>query len=169
MAAAAIVLLVLTVVGGSATLLEITGWMTAMWAGFLLVLGPQVVPDPLRADLARLAVLRSYPLRGSAVVGAETAASTAVLTALQLGLIGLAWLAFWGSATDARLISVPKAQSTLSAKKLAYLNQPRRRRFAPMAATSSHFRGLRLKVTPSEKLTRSEPIRMGVKATFQYE
>jgi ABC-2 type transport system permease protein len=100
MAAAAIVLLVLTVVGGSATLLEITGWMTVMWAGFLLVLGPQWIRNDLRTDLARLAVLRSYPLRGSAVVGAETAASTAVLTALQLGLIGLAWLAFWGSATD---------------------------------------------------------------------
>jgi hypothetical protein len=40
--------------------------------------------------------LRSYPLRGKIVVGAETASSTVVLTAIQLGLIGIAYLAFWG-------------------------------------------------------------------------
>ena len=67
-----------------------------MWAGFLLVLGPQWVRNDLRTDLSRLALLRSYPLRGKTVVGAETAGSTAVLTALQLGLIGIAYLAFWG-------------------------------------------------------------------------
>ena len=82
--------------GGSTTLLEIVGWLAAMWAGFLLVLGPQWVRNDLRTDLARLALLRSYPLRGRTVVGAETAGSTAVLTALQLGLIGIAYLAFWG-------------------------------------------------------------------------
>jgi hypothetical protein len=67
-----------------------------MWAGFLLVLGPQWVRNDLRTDLSRLALLRSYPLRGKVVVGVETAGSTAVLTALQLGLIGIAYLAFWG-------------------------------------------------------------------------
>jgi ABC-2 type transport system permease protein len=100
MAAAAVVLLGLSVAGGSATLLEIVGWMTAMWAGFLFVLGPQWIRNDLRTDLARLAVLRSYPLRGTAVMGAETAGSTAVLTALQLGLVALAWLAFWGARMD---------------------------------------------------------------------
>jgi hypothetical protein len=100
MAAAAVVLLGLSAWGGSATLLEIAGWMAAMWAGFLFLLGPQWIRNDLRTDLARLALLRSYPIRGAAVVGAETAGSTAVLTALQLGLLVLAWLAFRGSGTN---------------------------------------------------------------------
>jgi len=95
-AAAALAVAVLSAAEGSTTLLEIVGWLAAMWAGFLLVLGPQWVRNDLRTDLSRLALLRSYPLRGETVVGAETAGSTAVLTALQLGLIGIAYLAFWG-------------------------------------------------------------------------
>jgi hypothetical protein len=94
--AAALAVAILSVAGGSGTLLEIVGWLAAMWAGFLLVLGPQWVRNDLRTDLSRLALLRSYPLRGKTVVAAETAGSTAVLTALQLGLAGIAYLAFWG-------------------------------------------------------------------------
>jgi hypothetical protein len=109
MGVAALVVLSLSLAGGSVTLLEVGGWMTAMWAGFLFVLGPQWIRNDLRTDLARLAVLRSYPLRGSAVVGAETAGSTAVLTALQLGLLMLAWLAFWGSATPEPSLTVRNA------------------------------------------------------------
>ena len=97
MMVAALVLLGLSLVGGNATLLELVGWMTATWAGFLFVLGPQWIRNDLRTDLARLSMLRSYPLRGAAVVGAETAGSTAILTALQLGLVLLAWIALWGS------------------------------------------------------------------------
>ena len=97
--AAALGILVLSLAGGSGTLLEIVGWLAAMWAGFLFVLGPQWIRNDLRTDLGRLAVLRSYPLRGAAVVGAETAGSTAVLSALQLGLLGVAYLAFWGAGT----------------------------------------------------------------------
>lgn len=96
---AAIAVLILAASGGAETLLEIAGWLTAMWAGFLFVLGPQWIRNDLRSDLGRLAVLRSYPLSGAAVVGAETAGSTAVLSALQLGLVGLAYLAFWGGDT----------------------------------------------------------------------
>jgi hypothetical protein len=94
--AAALAVVILSVAGGSGTLLEIVGWLAAMWAGFLLVLGPQWVRNDLRTDLSRLALLRSYPLRGKTVVAVETAGSTAVLTALQLGLAGIAYLAFWG-------------------------------------------------------------------------
>ena len=94
--AVALAVAVLSVGEGSTTVLEIVGWLAAMWATFLIVLGPQWVRNDLRADLSRLALLRSYPLRGTAVVGAETAGSTAVLTALQLGLAGIAYLAFWG-------------------------------------------------------------------------
>jgi ABC-2 type transport system permease protein len=91
---------VLSVGGSSATLLEIVGWLSAMWAGFLLVLGPQWIRNDLRTDLARLAVLRSYPLRGRTVVAAETAGSTTVLTCLQLGLLGLAYLALWAAGVE---------------------------------------------------------------------
>jgi len=96
LAAVAFAVVALSLGGGSTTVLEIVGWLAAMWAGFLLILGPQWVRNDLRTDLSRLALLRSYPLRGRTVVGAETAGSTAVLTALQLGLIGIAYLAFWG-------------------------------------------------------------------------
>ena len=95
--ATAVAVLVLSLWGEGTTLLEIVGWLAAMWAGFLLVLGPHWVRNDLRTDLSRLALLRSFPLRGQTVVGAETAGSTVVLTALQLGLIGIAYLAFWGS------------------------------------------------------------------------
>jgi hypothetical protein len=95
-AAAALAVVVLSIGERSTTLLEIVGWLAAMWAGFLFVLGPQWVRNDLRTDLSRLALLRSYPLRGRTVVAAETAGSTAVLTALQLGLVGIAYLAFWG-------------------------------------------------------------------------
>ncbi len=100
MAVAAVALVGLSLGDGNGTLLEIVGWMTVIWAGFLFVLGPQWIRNDLRTDLARLAVLRSYPLRGAAVVGAEAAGSTAVLTALQLGLVALGWIAFWGGGVD---------------------------------------------------------------------
>jgi hypothetical protein len=94
--AAALAVAFLSIVGGSESLLEIVAWLAAMWAGFLIVLGPQWIRNDLRSDLSRLAVLRSYPLRGRTVVGVETAGSTTVLTALELGLLGIAYLAFWG-------------------------------------------------------------------------
>jgi ABC-2 type transport system permease protein len=100
MAVAAMALVGLSLGDGNGTLLEVVGWMTVIWAGFLFVLGPQWIRNDLRTDLARLAVLRSYPLRGAAVVGAEAAGSTAVLTALQLGLVALGWIAFWGGGMD---------------------------------------------------------------------
>lgn len=98
--AVALAITLLSIGGTGATLLEIVGWLAAMWAGFLLVLGPQWVRNDLRTDLSKLALLRSYPLRGRTVVGAETAGSTAVLTALQLGLAGIAYLAFQGASVQ---------------------------------------------------------------------
>jgi hypothetical protein len=95
-AAAALVITALSIGGRSAPLLEIVGWLAAMWAGLLLVLGPQWVRNDLRSDLSRLAVLRSYPLRGRTVVAAEVAGSTTVLTTVELGLLVIAYLAFRG-------------------------------------------------------------------------
>jgi ABC-2 type transport system permease protein len=79
------------------TLAEIAGWLAACWAGLLVVIGPQWVRNDLRGDLLKLDLLRSYPLRGWSVVIAEAAASTLMLTAIQLGLLSIAYLAFLGN------------------------------------------------------------------------
>jgi len=76
----------------------VAGWLAATWAGLSVVIGPQWVRNDLRSDLLKLDLLRSYPLAGRAVLAAETAASTAVLTALQIGLLLVAWFAFLGNA-----------------------------------------------------------------------
>ena len=78
-------------------LAEIAGWFAAMWAGFLVVVGPQWIRSDLRGDLPKLELLRSYPLRGRSIVAAEVAASTVVLSALQLGVAAIAYLAFLGN------------------------------------------------------------------------
>jgi hypothetical protein len=54
--------LLLLWLGGRTTVLEVVGWLAAMWAGILLILGPQWVRNDLRTELSRLALLRSYPL-----------------------------------------------------------------------------------------------------------
>jgi hypothetical protein len=81
--------------GGSVA--DAAGWLAATWAGLSVVIGPQWVRNDLRSDLLKLDLLRSYPLAGRAVLAAETAASTAVLTALQLGLLLVAYFAFLGN------------------------------------------------------------------------
>jgi putative ABC exporter len=81
----------------SGSMAEVAGWLATTWAGLSIVIGPQWVRNDLRSDLLKLDLLRSYPLAGRAVVAAETAASTAVLTALQVGLLVVAYLAFLGN------------------------------------------------------------------------
>jgi ABC-2 type transport system permease protein len=79
------------------TLAEIAGWLAVFWAGVMVVTGPQYVRNDLRGDLLKLDLLRSYPIRGWSVVLAEAAASTLMLTAIQLGLLGIGYLAFLGN------------------------------------------------------------------------
>jgi ABC-2 type transport system permease protein len=74
----------------------IAGWFAITWAGAMSVIGPQWVRNDLRGDLLKLALLRSYPLRGWSVVAAEVAASALVLTAIQVCLVLIAYLAFLG-------------------------------------------------------------------------
>ena len=78
------------------TLAEIAGWLAACWAGIMVVIGPQWVRNDLRGDLLKIDLLRSYPIRGWSVIIAETAASTLMLTAIQLSLLAIAYLAFLG-------------------------------------------------------------------------
>jgi hypothetical protein len=79
------------------TVAEIVGWFAAMWAGFLLVIGPQWIRSDLRSDMPSLDLLRSYPLPGRSVITGEVAASTLVVSALQLGVLTVAYLAFLGN------------------------------------------------------------------------
>jgi hypothetical protein len=79
------------------TLAEIAGWLAATWAAFTIVIGPQWVRNDLRGDLLKLDLLRSYPLRGWSVIVAEAAASTLMLTVIQLSLAVIAYLAFLGN------------------------------------------------------------------------
>ena len=81
------------------TLAGIAGWLLAFWGASLIVLGPQWVRNDLRGDLPKLDLLRSYPLPGWSVVLAEVAASTILLTAIQLSLLVLGYLAFLGNDT----------------------------------------------------------------------
>jgi hypothetical protein len=57
-----------------------------------VVLGPGFVRADLRQDLLQLDQLRSYPLRGSTIVAAEIASTTAILTAMQYVLLAFATL-----------------------------------------------------------------------------
>jgi ABC-2 type transport system permease protein len=79
------------------TIPEVLGWLAATWAGLAVVIGPQWIRNDLRSDLLKLDLLRSYPVGGRAIVAAEVAASTLVLTVLQLALMLIAYLAFLGN------------------------------------------------------------------------
>ncbi|MGH7507855.1 MAG: putative ABC exporter domain-containing protein [Gemmatimonadales bacterium] len=79
------------------TLAGIAGWLAACWAVLMVVLGPQWVRNDLRGDLLKLDLLRSYPLRGWSVVLAEVGASTLLVTAIQLTLLMISYLAFLGN------------------------------------------------------------------------
>jgi ABC-2 type transport system permease protein len=81
------------------TLSEIAGGITLSWAALTILTGSQYVRNDLRGDLLKLDLLRSYPLRGWSVVLAEVGASTLMLTAVQLSLLSLGYLAFLGNET----------------------------------------------------------------------
>jgi hypothetical protein len=81
------------------TLAQVTGALALTWLGFIVVLGPQWIRNDLRRDLLHVDLLRSYPLRGWAIVAMEAGASAITLTLLELALATLAYLAFLQDAT----------------------------------------------------------------------
>ncbi len=91
------------VVMGSGSAFSRGGWAQAagliglLLAAMLLFFGPVWIRNDLRSDLARLDLLRSYPLRGRTIAAGEIAASVVLLTSLELALLLLAFLAFLGS------------------------------------------------------------------------
>lgn len=70
----------------------ILSFMTLGFAAMMTLFGPTALRNDLRADLAKLSTLRTFPLSGRAVVGAEVAASGLSITVLQIGLVTLAVL-----------------------------------------------------------------------------
>ena len=57
------------------------------FAAIFVMLGPLYVRTDLHLDMLKLPLLRSYPLTGAQVVGAEIAGVVAILCTLQLGLL----------------------------------------------------------------------------------
>ena len=78
------------------------GTIAGVWGALTVFTGPLWIRNDLRQDLPKLALLRSYPLRGARVVAAQVASSTIVLTAIQYVLMVVAYLALM-EADDAPL------------------------------------------------------------------
>jgi hypothetical protein len=87
--------------GNFGRIAPILGALAGTWAAFSILIGPQWVRNDLRSDLPHLELLRSYPVTGAQLVAAEVAASTVLLTLLQLMLASLAYVAFLGDPAGA--------------------------------------------------------------------
>ena len=75
---------------GTSPLLLI-GLAALVAVAYLALAGPLTIRNDLRADLAHLPTLRTYPLRGRTIVFAEILSSTLTLTALQFVALGVAF------------------------------------------------------------------------------
>ncbi len=72
---------------------SLLGYFALAMMGFSVLVGARFVRIDLRQDLVHLRLLRTYPIDGSALVAAEIAGSTIVLTAIQMGLLLFAHVA----------------------------------------------------------------------------
>jgi hypothetical protein len=82
----AVIAMVISARGGTGFRTMLGLFALAMTA-FSLLIGSKFVRIDLRQDLIHLRLLRTYPLEGSALVAAEVAGSTLILTAIQMGLL----------------------------------------------------------------------------------
>ena len=64
--------------GVSAVLAFVAGWVGV----FTILMGPQIARNDLRRDLTQLEVIKTWPIRGAALIRGEIAAPAAVLTAI---------------------------------------------------------------------------------------
>jgi hypothetical protein len=76
---------VLVTQGSSRGVSEALGRFSAIVCVMSVIMGPQIARNDLRHDLANLAVLRTWPMRGAAIVRGEVLGPAAILT-------GLSWL-----------------------------------------------------------------------------
>ena len=75
-------------VAGAGAFATTIGFMAMMFGVLSILVGARFVRLDLRQDLVNLRLLRTYPLEGSALVMAEVAGSTIVLTLVQMALLG---------------------------------------------------------------------------------
>ncbi|HSY80663.1 MAG TPA: putative ABC exporter domain-containing protein [Gemmatimonadaceae bacterium] len=69
----------------------LVGLAALVAVAYLALAGPLTIRNDLRADLAHLPMLRTYPLHGRTVVFAEVLSSTLTLTAMQVALLAIAF------------------------------------------------------------------------------
>ncbi len=72
---------------GNAGFATTIGFFALGMAAFSILIGARFVRIDLRQDLVHLRLLRTYPIDGAALVAAEVAGSTVVLTLVQTGLL----------------------------------------------------------------------------------
>jgi hypothetical protein len=75
-------------------LLPAVGILTVLFTGYSVLLGPALLRQDLRQDLANADILKMYPLRGWQVVLGELLAPAAILTGVQWCLVLLAAATF---------------------------------------------------------------------------
>ena len=63
--------------------------VVAIFAGFLMLIGPYMLRNDLRVDMTRLAVLKTWPVSGATVFLGEVLAPAALLTVLAWGAIAV--------------------------------------------------------------------------------
>lgn len=74
---------------------EAVGVLLVSWAAFLLLLGAQWIRNDLRSDLAKLDLLRGYPVASDALVRAEAAGAALVLTLAQAAMLLVGMAGLW--------------------------------------------------------------------------
>jgi hypothetical protein len=81
---------------------EFVGRMSLPLAAMAVLLGPQMMRNDLRQDLARLAVLKTWPVRGAALIRGQVLAPTVVVTAVAWLLLLTAVLLGGGPRPESR-------------------------------------------------------------------
>ena len=101
MIAPVIVALVISERGMLRSMLLIFLSMFLFWS---ILLGPRFIRNDLRADMAQLSLLKTFPLTGTRLVSAEITSATLALTVIQMALVaGTFYLLMAESSTFARM------------------------------------------------------------------
>jgi hypothetical protein len=92
-----VVVVALSTAGSGGAIAMLIAMLALAWVAMLVLIGPQWVRNDLRRDLAKADILRGYPLSGTALVSAEVFSSTILLSAIEMVLLLVAYLALLSS------------------------------------------------------------------------
>jgi len=99
---------------GSAGMTAFVATLCVPLTAFAVLLGPQMMRNDLRQDLAQLATLKTWPVRGAAILRGEVLAPTVIVTAVT-------WLLILTAAILAGEASLPgRAASELMRHRVSY-------------------------------------------------